>query len=169
MDMKRMTERNLYDAFSGESKAHMRYLIFADKAEDEGKTNIARLFRAIAFAEQVHATNHLNVLGDLGDTEDNLQAAIDGENFEVEEMYPAYDVVAKLQNEKGAIRSIHYAIEAEKIHAAMYTEAKQAVKEGRDVDVDNIYICPVCGYTVEGEAPDSCPVCGASKGKFVKF
>ena len=167
--MKKMTEKNLRDAYAGESQAHMRYLIFANKAEEEEKPNIARLFRAIAFAEQVHATNHLKTLGDLGATTDNLQAAIDGENFEVEEMYPAYDTVAKLQEEKGAIRSIHYAIEAEKIHSAMYTKARQMAKEGKDIDIGAVYICPVCGYTVEGEVPDACPVCGVSKRKFVKF
>lgn len=167
--MKQMTERNLRDAYSGESQAHMRYLIFADKAEEEGKSNVARLFRAIAFAEQVHATNHLKALGDLGGSVDNLEAAINGENFEVEEMYPAYDAVAKLQGEKEAIRSIHYAIEAEKIHAAKYTEAKQAVKEGKDATIGDIYICPVCGYTAEGEIPDACPVCSVQKEKFVKF
>jgi rubrerythrin len=167
--MKKMTEKNLRDAFAGESQAHMRYLIFAKKADDEDKPNVARLFRAIAFAEQVHAANHLKTLGDVGSSEDNLQAAIDGENFEVEEMYPAYDAVAKLQDEKGAIRSVHYAIEAEKIHAAMYTEARQTVKEGKDIDLGDMYICPICGYTAEGEAPDTCPVCGVSKQKFIKF
>lgn len=167
--MKMMTEKNLRDAYAGESQAHMRYLIFAKKADDEDKPNVARLFRAIAFAEQVHAANHLKTLGDVGSSVDNLQAAIEGENFEVEEMYPAYDAVAKLQDEKGAIRSVHYAIEAEKIHAAMYTEARQTVKEGKDVDLGDIYICPVCGYTAEGKAPDTCPVCGVSKQKFIKF
>jgi len=167
--MRKMSEQNLRDAFAGESQAHMRYLIFANKAEEEGKPNVARLFRAIAFAEQVHATNHFKTLGDLGDTVENLQTAIDGENFEVEEMYPAYDSVAKLQDEKGAIRSVHYAIEAEKIHAAMYTETRQAVKEGKDADLEDIFICPVCGYTVEGGAPDTCPVCGVKKEKFVRF
>jgi len=167
--MKKMTETNLKDAYAGESQAHMKYLIFANKADDEGKPNVARLFRAIAFAEQVHATNHLKTLGDVGSSLDNLQTAIDGENFEVEEMYPAYDAVAKLQEEKGAIRSVHYAIEAEKIHAAMYTEVRQAVKEGKDADLGDVYICPVCGYTAEGEAPNTCPICGVSKAKFVKF
>lgn len=167
--MKKMSEQNLREAFAGESQAHMRYIIFAQKAEEEGKENIARLFRAIAYAEQVHATNHLKTLGDLGTTVENLEEAIGGESFEVEEMYPAYDAVAKLQSEKGAIRAIHYAIEAEKIHAAMYTEAKQAAKEGRDIDVGEINICPVCGYTAEGEIPDNCPVCGVSHTRFKKF
>jgi len=164
-----MTDTNLRDAYAGESQAHMRYLIFADKAEKEGKPNIARLFRAVAFAEEVHASNHLKTLGDVGSTEENLDAAVSGENFEVEEMYPAYDAVAKLQNEKGAIRSIHYAIEAEKMHAALFTQAKQTVKEGKDMEAETFQICPVCGYTVEGEAPDSCPVCGVKKDRFVTF
>jgi rubrerythrin len=167
--MRKMTEEFLRAAYAGESQAHMKYLIFADKAQAEGKTNLARLFRAIAYAEQVHATNHFKALGDLGDSPENLDSAIHGENFEVEEMYPAYDAVAKLQEEKTAIRSIHYAIEAEKIHSAMYTEAKQVAMEGKDITAGEIYICPVCGYTVEGEAPDTCPVCNAPKNKFKQF
>ena len=167
--MKKMTEQNLKDAFAGESQAHMKYLIFADKAEQEGKSNIARLFRAISYAEQVHATNHFKTLGDLGDTIDNLQSAINGEDFEVEEMYPAYDAVAKLQEEESAVRSVHYAIEAEKIHSAMYSKARQSIKEGKDVDLGELSICPVCGYTAEGDTPDTCPVCGLVKDKFVKF
>ncbi len=167
--MKKMTEKNLQDAFAGESQAHMKYLIFAKRAEEENKPNIARLFRAISFAEQVHATGHFKALGEVAGTLENLQAAIDGENFEVEEMYPAYDAVAKLQAEKEAIRTIHYAIEAEKIHSAMYTEAKQAAKENKDISAETIHICPVCGYTVTGDAPDTCPVCGVAKSKFVKF
>jgi rubrerythrin len=167
--MKKMTEKDLRDAFAGESQAHMKYLAFSKKANDEGKPNVSKLFKAIAFAEQVHATNHLKALGDLGNTSENLQSAINGENFEVEEMYPAYDAVAKLQTEKEAIRSIHYAIEAEKIHSAMYTEAKESVKLGKDIEIGDVFICPVCGFTVSGEEPDSCPVCGASKDKFAKF
>jgi rubrerythrin len=167
--MKSMTKSYLRNAYAGESQAHMRYFIFAKKADEESKPNIARLFRAIAFAEQVHASNHFKTLGDLGETVENLQEAIDGENFEVEEMYPAYDAVAKLQSEKEAIRSIHYAIEAEKIHSAMYTEAKQAAKAGKDADLAKLHICPVCGYTVEGDAPNTCPVCGVPKNKFVAF
>ena len=167
--MRKMTEEFLRAAYAGESQAHMKYLIFADRAQAEGKPNLARLFRAIAYAEQVHATNHFKALGDLGPSPENLDSAIHGENFEVEEMYPAYDAVAKLQEEKAAIRSIHYAIEAEKIHSAMYTEARQAATEGKDISAGDIYICPVCGYTVEQEAPDSCPVCNASKNKFRQF
>ncbi len=167
--MRPMTEGNLKAAFAGESQAHMRYLAFADKAEKGGKSNLARLFRAIAYAEQVHAINHLRELGGIGDSAANLQEAIDGETFEVEEMYPAYDSVAKLQNESGAARSIHYAIEAEKIHIDMYKSAKTEVDKGKDVEIGEVYICPICGYTVEGDAPEVCPVCGAPREKFVEF
>ncbi len=167
--MRKMTEENLKGAFAGESQAHMKYLIFADKAEEEGRPNVARLFRAIAYAEQVHAANHLNVLGLMGSTSANLQVAIDGENFEVEEMYPAYRAVAELQGERRAIQSMNFALEAEKIHAGMYQKAKQAVDGGSDIKLGDVFICSVCGYTVEGEAPERCPVCGAVKNKFKKF
>jgi len=167
--MRKITEQNLNNAFAGESMAHLRYLIFADYAEQEGYPNVARLFRAIAYAEQVHAQNHYRELGGIRSTKENLQTAIDGETFEVEEMYPAYNKVAELQGEQGAVRSTHYALEAEKIHAGMYQEAKQAVEGGKDIQLGKVYICSVCGYTVEGEAPERCPVCGATREKFKEF
>ena len=167
--MRKMTEENLKAAFAGESQAHIRYLIFAEAAEREGKPNIARLFRAIAYAEQVHAANHLGELGGIGKTPENLAEAIAGETFEVEEMYPAYLAVAELQGEAGARRAIHYALEAEKIHARMYEKAKEAAAKGQDIELKTVYICPVCGYTVEGEAPEYCPVCGAPREKFKNF
>ncbi len=164
-----MTEANLKAAFAGESQAHMRYLIFAEQAEKEGKMNLARLFRAIAYAEQVHATNHYRELGLIGDSPSNLQQCIDGETFEVEEMYPAYNKVAELQGEQGAVRSTHYALEAEKIHAGMYKEAKAKADAGKDVEIGKVYICPICGYTTEEDAPDKCPVCGAPRDMFKEF
>ncbi len=167
--MRKMTEENLKSAFAGESQAHMRYLIFAKKAEEEGFPNIARLFRAIAYAEQVHAANHYNVLGMIRATADNLQVAIDGETYEVDEMYPSFNIVAKLQEEKGAERTTNWALQAEKVHAGIYQKAKQAVETGNDMKIGDIYICDMCGYTVEGEPPARCPVCGASKEKFRKF
>ena len=168
--MKKMTEKSLSEAFAGESQAHMKYLAFAEVAEKEGFSNVARLFRAIAYAEQVHATNHLRNLGGIGSTKDNLGTAIEGEAFEVEEMYPAYNAIAQLQGESGAQRSIHYALEAEKIHRALYEEARQSVAAGQDPELGPIYICPVCGYTHVGEdLPDRCPVCGVAKDRFVKF
>ena len=167
--MKEMTKRFLKDAFSGESQAHMRYLIFAEKAEKEGFSNVARLFKAIAYAEFVHAKNHLTELGEVKGTVDNLGAAVAGETFEVEEMYPVYHEAAKLQGEGGAQRTTHFALEAEKIHAELYSKAREAVAKGRDADIGKIYICPMCGYTVIGEAPEKCPICGCPREKFVEF
>lgn len=167
--MRKMTRANLEAAFAGESQAHMKYAIFADKAERDGYPEVARLFRAIAYAERVHATNHLRELGGIGDTTANLAVAIGGENYENTEMYPAFDAVARLQGEKGAIRTIHYALEAEKIHEVMYGQAKEAVEAGRDIESAPVYVCPVCGHTVIGEAPDRCPVCGARKDRYVAF
>lgn len=166
--MRRMTEENLKSAFAGESQAHTRYLIFSEKAEEEGFKNVARLFRAIAYAEQVHATNHYNVLGMIRNTAENLQEAINGETFEVNEMYPAYNVIAKLQDERGAQRTTEWALQAEKIHAAIYQKARQAVESGRDVQVDSIYVCSICGYTSEEEI-ERCPICGAPKERIKKF
>ncbi|MCK4594303.1 rubrerythrin family protein [bacterium] len=169
--MRKMTEEFLWASFAGESQAHMKYAAFADEAHKAGLKNVAKLFRAISYAERVHATNHLKALGGLKDTSDNLQAAIDGENFEVDEMYPAYDAVAKLQKEKDAEKSIHFALEAEKIHAAMYAEAKKAADSGKDFEIGDIYICPNCGYTHidQGDLPSHCPVCGWKQSTFKKF
>jgi rubrerythrin len=167
--MRKMTKSNLEAAFAGESQAHMKYGVFAEKARAEGYANVARLFEAISYAERVHAANHLRVLGGAGVTTDNLEAAIGGETYEVDEMYPAFGAVAELQEEKQALRSMNYALEAEKIHAALYTEAKQSVSAGKDINVGKIHICDVCGYTGYGEAPDICPVCKAKKEKFTLF
>jgi rubrerythrin len=167
--MHEMTKENLKAAFAGESQAHMKYLAFAAKAEEEGYPEIARLFKAISFAEQVHATNHFRELQGIGTTSENLAAAMGGENFEVTEMYPAYGAVAKLQEEKGAMLSIHYAVSAEKIHEAMYGEAKALVDSDQDRPGEPIYICPICGFTVIGDPPEKCPVSKTSREKFFKF
>lgn len=182
--MHAMTVANLQSAFGGESMAHMRYLAWGDLAEKEGFSNVARLFRAVSRAEQAHAHGHFKVIknevGPAGvtagagfgniDTSQALAGAIEGETFEINEMYPAYLAVAEMQKEDAAIRSMHFAISAEKIHAAMFTEAKAAVDEGRDYDVDTIQICTVCGHTmVAGEAPDNCPICKAKKEKYIAF
>jgi rubrerythrin len=167
--MKKMTEENLSNAFAGESQAHIKYLAFADRAEKEKLPNVARLFRANSFAEQIHATNHLRTLSGIGMTEENLQAAIDGETFEVEEMYPAYIRVAEEQQERGAENSNQWALAAEKVHAGLYKKAQEAVKNGNDLEYESIHVCQVCGFTVEGEAPDICPVCSSPREKFTKF
>ena len=167
--MRIMTEQNLRDAFSGESQAHMKYQIYSNVAEKEGFPNVARLFKAIAYAELVHARHHRKELDGIKGSTENLQDAIDGENFEIEEMYPAYKVVAELQEEKGAVRSTHYALEAEKIHSKMYTDAKKVVMEKKDIEIGTIQICDVCGYTHDGDAPEKCPICSAPKSKFLSF
>lgn len=181
--MNDMTAENLRSAFGGESQAHMRYLIWGDKAKRDGFPNVAKLFRAISYAEEVHATGHFKALRDvagdfsvtsmagfgLGTTSENLQGAINGEMFEVEQMYPAYIAVAEMQEEKKALLPMKYALEAEKIHIKLFEEAKEAVDAKKDVDVEKVYICPVCGYTAANEAEDICPVCGVSKDKFKIF
>lgn len=167
--MRKMTKEFLETAFAGESMAHMRYLIFSENAEKEGRPNLARLFAAIAYAEQVHATNHYRELSMIKQSPDNLQTCIDGETHEVEEMYPVYHNAAQFQNEPGAARCTHYALEAEKIHAVMYTDAKKVVEGGKDIEIGEVYICPVCGYTGESEAPEFCPVCGAARESFRRF
>ena len=167
--MKKMTEENLKNAFAGESQAHMKYMAFADKAEKENLLNVARLFRANSFAEQVHATNHLRTLSGIGNTSENIKEAIEGETFEVEEMYPAYVCVAQEQEEKGAETMTKWALEAEKVHAELYKKALDSVESGQDMEAQPIHVCQVCGFTVEGEAPDICPVCGSPKEKFTEF
>ena len=167
--MKKMSEQNLKDAFAGESQAHMKYLAFADKAEKDNFPNVARLFRANSFAEQIHATNHLRTLSGIGKTEENLEEAIEGETFEVEEMYPAYISVAQEQQEKSAETMTKWALAAEKVHAGLYQKAKEAVEKGQDLGSEPIQVCQVCGFTVEGDAPDVCPVCNSPKEKFTSF
>jgi len=164
-----MTREFVNNAFAGESQAHMRYLLFARRAEEEEMPNIARLFRAIAYAEMVHAGNHYRALGGIGETADNIRVAIEGETHEVDEMYPVYKQAAHFQGEKEAETYAHYALEAEKIHAELYSRARTQAEKGRDMDLGTVYVCPVCGYTVEDEAPDCCPVCGAPGKRFRSF
>ena len=147
----------------------MKYLIFSGRAEREGFPEVARLFRAISFAEQVHATSHFKTLANVGQTAANLEAAIAGETYEVDEMYPAFEAVAELQEEERAVRSNRRALEAEKVHAGMYEQARQAVLAGKDAEVGDVYICDVCGWTLEGEPPERCPLCGATLEKFTRF
>ncbi len=168
-DMHKMTEENLQAAFAGESQAHMKYKNFAKKADEEGKGNVARLFRATSFAEEAHASHHLEVLGGIESTSQNLGEAIAGEDFEAEEMYPAYMAVADAQDEDEAYQAFDYAIKAEVQHRDFYRRAKQAVDAGGDAQIDDIQVCSFCGHTIEGDAPDKCPICGSPKKNFVKF
>lgn len=167
--MRKMTEENVKAALAGESQAHIKYAAFAWKADTENLPNIARTFKASSYAEQIHASNYVKVLGALGSTKDNLQAAIGGETFEVEEMYPAYSGTAQSQGEKAAETFFNYALAAEKAYAGMYRAASEAAGGGRDIAFKPIHVCSVCGFTMEGEAPDKCPVCGTAKDKFVQF
>jgi len=167
--MKEMTKENLKASLAGESQAHIKYQAFAAQAEKEAMPNIARLFRAVAHAELVHATNHLRELGGIGKTVANLEAAVTGENFEVDEMYAAYLEVADSQGEQGAHRSMTYAIEAEKIHAVLYGQAKATAAVGQDWVIGQVYVCPVCGWTHIGEPPERCPVCNTRKERFKTF
>lgn len=167
--MRAMTDKNLHDAYAGESMAHMKYTIWGDQAEREGKPQVARMFRAIAYAERVHATNHWRTLGQIMKSTENLQHAIEGEHYEVTEMYPAFKAVAELEEEKGAIRSTFWALETEKVHEKMYGDAKAAVEAGNDATTEEIWVCPVCGYTGMGEGPDLCPICNAKKSSFKRF
>jgi len=167
--MKKMTEENVEAALAGESQAHIKYAAFADKAAAENLPNVGRAFKANSFAEQVHATNYVKTLGALGSTKDNLDAAVGGESFEVDEMYPAYIVVAQAQGEKAAEMFLNWAMAAEKVHTGIYRTAREAVETGRDIAFKSIHVCSNCGFTMEGDAPDKCPVCGVPKNKFVTF
>jgi len=178
-----MTAENLRYAFGGESQAFQRYQVWGDVAAEEGYEKVALLFKAVAFAEQVHAGNHFraleNVKGDflvaagagfgIGSTAENLAGAIAGENHEVEQMYPAFSQVAKNQKENDAIKSFHYALEAEKAHAKIFAEAKEAVEQEQDFAVESIHVCQECGFTVKDEVPDYCPICGEEEEIFKAF
>jgi rubrerythrin len=159
------TEQNLQDAFAGESQANRKYLAFAKKAEEEGHTQVAKLFRAAAAAETIHAHNHLKALAAVKSTRENLMAAISGESFEFQSMYPRMIDDAKKEGQDYALRSFSLANEVEKVHAALYQKAMQDL--GKNMSAD-YYVCPVCGYTAEGEAPDDCPVCRTKKQAFRK-
>jgi rubrerythrin len=160
------TENNLKDAFAGESQANRKYLAFAKKAEEEGYKQAARLFRAAAEAETVHAHNHLRELKGIKTTKENLAEAIGGETHEFTEMYPAMIEEAKAEGNNGALRSFQIANEVEKIHAALYKKVLETLGNNEET---GYYICKVCGCTVEGEPPDVCPVCGAKKIAFYKI
>jgi rubrerythrin len=160
------SEQNLKDAFAGESQANRKYLAFAKQADKEGFAQAAKLFRAAAEAETIHAHSHLRALGGIKSTRENLQAAIAGETEEFTSMYPAMIAEAEAEGAEQALRSFRYANEVEKVHAELYGKALAALDEkGEAFDY---FICPVCGHTVEKEAPDSCVVCGAKGSVFFR-
>lgn len=160
------TNENLAAAFAGESQASRKYLYFAEKAEQEGHKRAARLFRAASEAETVHARNHLRVMQGIGTTAENLKAAISGENHEFTEMYPGFINTAKEEGNQKAANSFDLANKVEKIHHSLYTETLEKLNEKESGELKSFYVCEVCGNTIEGEAPDKCPVCGAPKKMF---
>ncbi|MCG6894449.1 MAG: rubrerythrin family protein [Desulfobacteraceae bacterium] len=165
--MRSKTEQNLMDAFAGESQANRKYLAFAKKADQQGFAQVAKLFRAAAEAETVHAHAHLRVLGGIGDTKDNLKEAVAGETHEFKSMYPDMIEEAVREDNKAAERSFRYANEVEKIHAELYQKALDGI-EGPQQEVECYYVCSVCGYTCEEEPPETCPVCNAKAKAFFR-
>lgn len=159
------TKKNLMEAFAGESQANRRYLAFAKRAEQDGYRQVAKLFRAAAEAETVHAHAHLRTLGGVKGTAENLKEAIAGETHEFKEMYPAMIEKAKEEGDKAAERSFSFANEVEKIHAGLYQKALDNLENLPETDY---YVCSVCGYTCEMEPPETCPVCGAKSKAFFK-
>lgn len=160
------TEKNLLAAFAGESQANRKYLAFAKKAEEEGHKGAAKLFRAAAAAETIHAHNHLDVLKGVKSTLENLKEAFGGEHFEFTKMYPEFLTAAKEEKNGAAIASFHWANEVEKVHGALYEAAIKTVEGGGKLPEKDYYVCRKCGYTIADAAPDKCPVCGAKKDEF---
>ena len=152
---------NLKDAFAGESQANRKYLAFARKAEEDGFVQVAKLFRAAAEAETVHAHAHLRALDGVKSTTDNLQAAIEGEGFEFQEMYPKFLAEAQQEGMKSAEFSFKYALAVEEVHHGLYSRALEAVQAGNDLPATSLHVCPVCGYNLTGLRTTSCPECGA--------
>ena len=162
------TADNLQDAFAGESQANRKYTAFARAAEAEGLPQIAKLFRAAAEAETIHALTHFRVMGGVKKTADNLQTAIDGEGYEFREMYPKFLAAAKSEGNAAAVMTFQNALAVEGIHHTLYSQALAALKGGSDAPAKKIYVCQICGNTVYGDAPAKCPICGAVHEKFVE-
>ena len=162
------TADNLKEAFAGESQASTRYLAFARKADQEGQPQVARLFRAAALAETFHARNHLDVMEGLKSTQDNLKEAVSGENMEHVKMYPEFIELANKEQKPKAVRTFDFARKVEIMHESLYKAALDAIKGGGKPKTTEYFVCQICGATIEGSAPDRCPVCGAPKAQFVK-
>ena len=161
------TEQFLREAFSGESQANRKYLVFAAKADQEGFPQAARLFRAAAEAETVHAHNHLRALNGIRSTKENLEEAVSGETHEFKEMYPEMIEAARAEGQKAAERSFDFANSVEKVHAQLYQHLLDDL--AKTTAGYSYYVCPVCGFTAEKEAPGTCPVCGTKGSVFKKI
>ncbi|MFX1283693.1 MAG: rubrerythrin family protein [Promethearchaeota archaeon] len=162
-------EEDLMAAFAGESQANRKYLAYAKKAEKDGFPQIGRLFRAVAHAETIHAHNHLRVYGGIKTTLENIRAAIEGEHYEFTKMYPEFLEDAKEEGRKAAERTFDFANQVEKIHHELYSRALKTVESDNDLPEKPMYVCEVCGYTIEDGIPDKCPICGASHERFTKI
>jgi len=160
------TDENLKAAFAGESQANRKYVSFAERAEREGFKQVARLFRAAAFAEELHAKRHLVMMKGVKSTAENLQAAVEGEGYENREMYPGFRKDAAAEGNKAAVLSFEQTGKVEKVHEQLYKAALKAVQEGRKLEEKPYWVCQSCGNTVEGEPPEVCPICGAPKSMF---
>jgi rubrerythrin len=161
------TNENLAVAFAGESQANRKYTAFARQAEKEGFPQIARLFRAAADAETIHALGHFANMGGVGSTLQNLEAAVAGETYEFTEMYPPMLRQAEVEGHKGK-HMLKFALSAEQVHAKLFGEALAAMKAGQDLSTMDVYLCPICGDIEFGTPPDRCPICGAPASKYVK-
>ena len=161
--------KKLKEAFTGESQANRRYIAYAKKADEEGLPQIAKLFRAAAHAETVHALNHLRISGEVGMTVSNLDEAVSGETFEYTKMYPPYIEVAKKEGNKQAEWSFNIANQVEEIHAGLFSKAREALAKNESLAPVDYSVCEICGNTVEGLAPTRCPICGAPQAKFSKI
>jgi len=162
------TIESLKSAFAGESQANRRYVAFARKAEEEGFMQVAKLFRAAAEAETIHALNHLRIMGEIKSTAENLDAAVSGETFEYKKMYPEYLSIARQEGNHQAAWSFDVANKVEEIHAGLFSKAVDALRNKKEIEKIDYYVCNVCGNTVEGTAPEKCPICGAPKIRFFK-
>ena len=165
-DTQQTTQQNLESAFAGECQANHKYLAFAEKAEKEGHRQVARMFRAAAESEAVHARNHLRAMGSVGSTKENLEAAVSGESYEFTKMYPEFILEAKAENNSQAETSFFNASEVEKIHHGLYQKTLEDLEAGTEMKDEPYFVCQGCGYTVAGEAPEKCPVCGAPRKMF---
>lgn len=163
------TVDNLKEAFAGESQANRKYIAFAQKAKGEGFEKVSRLFQVVSDAETIHALKHLQVLKGVGSTLDNLKEAVAGEHHEFTDMYPGFIAEAEKEDNQAAKVSFHLANEVEKIHHGLYAKALAAVEQKQDIATEAFFLCPVCGYVEENEAPDRCPVCGAPGSGFKKY
>jgi rubrerythrin len=163
------SQENLQAAFAGESQANRKYLFFAEKADKDGQPQVARLFRAAAEAETVHARNHLQAVGGIKSVEENLQAAVSGENYEFTGMYPGFIKQAQAEKNQKAETTFIWANAVEKIHYDLYQQTLKAVAAGQKLEAEPYYVCPVCGNTVAGGAPDKCPICNTPGSKWKKI